>query len=217
MFDDTVTRSTVTLSAPTGVHCFRYYNFQYNIWVWGTALADTGNDRVIRLETSLERYLSGSQPVDITSQGGHLYVVNKGLANVTEISQDLAPLYGTYVLGGLPVGITWNSARFNFYVTDASATRSVKAYASTFGTPVVSWTLTYEPGGIACNEGGFVYVADKTNRRVVKYTFDGRQVAAFTASSSYVPTGLHFSSNYLYISCRNPSSPSYGVVYRYTW
>jgi len=211
--------SAFALNAPTGLYAHPTIDpsdFSVN---YELIIADTGNNRILRVSDPLmERAIPGGQPIAVVGHNQRFFVLNRGLANVHVISEDLGALHGSHQLGGRPVDIALNEEHNRFYVADASGAGGVRAFSTAFA-PVLNWTLDYEPAGIACSRAGFIFVSDRTNRRIVKYTHDGRQVAVFShALASLVPGRLKTSApSTLMVVFENSANPASGQVSGYSW
>ena len=171
---------------------------QGNIYV-----ADTGNDRIVKLSpqgTPLASWgTEGGGPGQFRTpfgltldQKGNIYVVDTKNSRIQKLSPSGKPLaqWGTYGSGpgefSGPQRIALDREG-NMYVTDFNNNRIQKL--SPRGRPLAQWgTLGTEPGqfngpyGIALDKQGNVYVSDYANVRIQKLSPQGRPLAVWGTS-----------------------------------
>jgi hypothetical protein len=211
------TYSTEPLSGPrglTGVTVFQTPPYSSTRPV----VADYGNNLAKRIDPSQTYSISLFQPTAVANNGTHLFITygSAGSGWVHERSFDLQTYYGSFNVGGTPVAILKDGTNDCFYITDDS-TNTVRVFNNTLTSQIRSWTLPGDPGGIACDQNGFVYVAVKGANRIQKYSFDGRLVTEMILSTGFAPTGLYISGMAMLVTVQNISNPTGGYVTWYNW
>jgi len=172
-------------------------------------VVDAGNDRVMRHRAggAFQSRLGfhGSypgqlvQPWDVAVGPREAYVIDQGNYQVDRFSRTgrYRGSFGRFGRGPgelvTPYGIALNPAGNVLYVTDhvkhevmIFGTRG--GLAATFGSPGVGPGQFLKPAGVAVGPDGTVFVADRCNRRVQRFTPDGRYLESIGRGALVTPT-----------------------------
>ncbi len=174
-------------------------------------VVDAGNDRVMkhRLTGGFRSRLGyhGSypgqlvQPWDIAVGRSQAWVVDQGNYEIDRYSKTGRWLgsFGTFGRGPgqfvTPYAIAVNAANDLVYVTDhvkhqVMVFRPRGGLVATFGSAGRAAGQFLKPAGIAFHPDGSVFVADRCNRRVQRFTADGRYIESLGRGTLEAPTFL---------------------------
>lgn len=174
-------------------------------------VVDSGNDRVMkhRLAGGFRARLGyhGSrrgqlvQPWDIAVGRREAYVIDQGNYQIDRFSLGgrFRGSFGRFGRGPgqfvTPYGIALDARGSRVYVTD-HVKHEVMVFGprgglrATFGRPGRGPGEFLKPAGIAVGPDGSVFVADRCNRRIQRFTADGRWVESFGRGTLETPTFL---------------------------
>jgi sugar lactone lactonase YvrE len=141
-------------------------NFPCGVASSGTYIyiADSNNNKIRRV------YMSGDQVITLAGSGSATFADGIGTAASFKFPTGLA-----LAPGALFVADTQNYRIRRIETATSSATVSTLAGNSTFGAAdgLGSAASFKHPRGVAVSDSGYVYVADTTNSKIRKVTFDG--------------------------------------------
>ena len=174
-------------------------------------VADAGNDRVMkhRLRGGFRGRLGyhGSypgqlvQPWDVAVGRREAYVIDQGNYQIDRFSRGgrYRGSFGRFGRGPgefvTPYGIALDLSESVVYVTD-HVKHQVMVFSvrgglvGTFGGPGVGRGQFLKPAGVAVGPDGTVFVADRCNRRIQRFTADGRYIESFGRGVLVTPTFL---------------------------
>lgn len=165
---------------PTGIQM----DSKGQLWV-----ADSGNNRIVRIKKNTENLMIGwdsitIEPVGLAQNDGLVYVADKisNLVNVYEIASgrfvNSIGLSGTSATGLLhPVDCDF-LPRGDLVVSDSGNSR-IQIYSKngehlvSFGSKGSSSGQLNNPGGLACTKSGMIIIADTGNKRVSVFSQGG--------------------------------------------